>query len=718
MAEAEAKSARGTGKGKVTRAFTEAKRLMTEDADPGKVEDQLEKIKEEFERFVKLCDAYIGVLEDEAAIDTAVTYLETENDSYCDRLQRVIDWIDSRKNPKPVVDSVKVKVESDAAVATAVASQAAQSNELMTKQLIAAVNLPKFELEPYSGDPLMFFTFMNAFDESVGKLECSAGTKLARLLTYTTGEAHVAIKSTPLLGGDRGYEKARNILLTRFGDPNIIVQAVMMKLREGSAVRTSKDLRVLYDDLNSGSVIVTQANRMSDIESQVFIASVANRLPLYLKNKWRKIAIECKARNSRYPSFAELLKFVETESMSASDPVYGENGLVNFRRTETSSRPATGTRSYATEAQPKKETENSMMVGAKERVQYCEFCKATGSHRITRCDSFRGLTPQQKLDFCRSNNLCENCMFKHSVKDCRFASNCRLCDGNESVCKHSYFLHDALVKGKVANLVQAKADLVVNALAGSSGVCVPMVRVRVNNAVDCAAMLDTGSTATFMSRSLAAELGVCGSPIVYDLSTLTGDRVQQQSGLVSTLFVQGHGQASSIQLHNVHIIDRIPGSGCMLDCNKYSHLQGVDALACSKSIGLLIGQDNSECLLPLECKVGRVDEPYAVRTVLGWSFHGGERAVVGDSCGLVIGGVVGRKEVAHVATVRRVGVGTEGAADCENRHEGAEGRGGLDSVGVDRVLVQQVNDRFSLSGGLPGGFRWDSSEVFVGWGRG
>ncbi len=56
-------------------------------------------------------------------------------------------------------------------------------------------------------------------------------------------------------------------------------------------------------------------------------------------------------------------------------------------------------------------------------------------------------------------------------------------------------------------------------------------------------------------------------------------------------------------------------------------------------IDILIGQDNSEALIPLEVVQGCKDEPYAVKTVLGWSVHGKlEEEKTGlTSCGLVSG---------------------------------------------------------------------------------
>ena len=55
----------------------------------------------------------------------------------------------------------------------------------------------------------------------------------------------------------------------------------------------------------------------------------------------------------------------------------------------------------------------------------------------------------------------------------------------------------------------------------------------------------------------------------------------------------------------------------------HKHLSGIPVPDYSNiQVDLLIGQDCSDALIPLEVKRGAEGEPYAVRTVLGWSISG------------------------------------------------------------------------------------------------
>ena len=52
---------------------------------------------------------------------------------------------------------------------------------------------------------------------------------------------------------------------------------------------------------------------------------------------------------------------------------------------------------------------------------------------------------------------------------------------------------------------------------------------------------------------------------------------------------------------------------------------------------ILIGQDNSEALVPLQVVQGNKGEPFGVKTILGWSLHGklDKGATSSLTCGLI-----------------------------------------------------------------------------------
>ena len=58
------------------------------------------------------------------------------------------------------------------------------------------------------------------------------------------------------------------------------------------------------------------------------------------------------------------------------------------------------------------------------------------------------------------------------------------------------------------------------------------------------------------------------------------------------------------------------------DVDRWPHLSGVIIPDVKASVGLLIGNDNSDITEPLEMRKGYQGTPYTVRTVLGWVLNG------------------------------------------------------------------------------------------------
>ena len=58
------------------------------------------------------------------------------------------------------------------------------------------------------------------------------------------------------------------------------------------------------------------------------------------------------------------------------------------------------------------------------------------------------------------------------------------------------------------------------------------------------------------------------------------------------------------------------------DVDRWSHLAGITIPKIRTNVGLLIGNDHSEIMEPIEIKRGSQGGPYAVRTSLGWVLNG------------------------------------------------------------------------------------------------
>ena len=152
-----------------------------------------------------------------------------------------------------------------------------------------------------------------------------------------------------------------------------------------------------------------------------------------------------------------------------------------------------------------------------------------------------------------------------------------------------------------------------------------MVQVRVNGKCDAYALLDSGSTGTFITERLARSLQLDGTQVSYKMNTL-GSSSEITSKVVS--FNMAAPEGESVSMEQVLVVDDIPARlpEMKIDLQRYPHLTGLPLLELKDGVraDILIGMDKAHILMPLEVRSNpdAPDQPYAVRTLFGWSVSG------------------------------------------------------------------------------------------------
>ena len=80
-------------------------------------------------------------------------------------------------------------------------------NDGALRQLIDIMSLPKPNFMTFSGDPLSYHMFLNAFDTCIGQADVSDAAKLNRFLELCQGKARAVIKSCALKKPTAGYQR-------------------------------------------------------------------------------------------------------------------------------------------------------------------------------------------------------------------------------------------------------------------------------------------------------------------------------------------------------------------------------------------------------------------------------------------------------------------------------------------------------------------------------
>ena len=154
------------------------------------------------------------------------------------------------------------------------------------------------------------------------------------------------------------------------------------------------------------------------------------------------------------------------------------------------------------------------------------------------------------------------------------------------------------------------------------------VKIRIPNTtqeIETYALLDSGSTNTFCSQELVRQLGLKGHQTTLSLTTLEKQDSVAVTEVVSLEISDVDGQ-ESIQLPHVYVKEHLPVPMENIPRQQemnWPHLNDIRLPEITHGgVTLLIGQDVPDALVPLEIRRGQKGQPYATRTLLGWTLNG------------------------------------------------------------------------------------------------
>ena len=295
----------------------------------------------------------------------------------------------------------------------------------------------------------------------------------------------------------------------------------------------------------------------------------------------------------------------------------------------------------------------------KPRTGVKQCAKCNGEHAISSCDQFKRMTLADRQKMVEEKRLCRGCLRAgHLWRDCRRRERCSLCQRS-----HPTLLHDDAFQNRSrnedeggnqshfrkqssgANETAVKATSMRSSL-GTKQVCdadhchtmILPVKVfhedRPEHAVITYALLDAQSDASFVTNSVCEALKAGGSQVELELSTMTGT-TSFPSQAVKGLVIESLEDGATADLPVVYTRQVIPADRSVIPrretCEKWPHLRQIaDALHDEfkdAEIGLLLGVNCARAIKPRKIIPGEDDDPWGVKTMLGWGVVG----LVGES---------------------------------------------------------------------------------------
>jgi hypothetical protein len=503
-----------------------------------------------------------------------------------------------------------------------------KQNQENQQKFIDAILLPKVELMTFDGNPLQYYVFWRAFESTVQRDSIDDASKVARLIHYCSGRAKNAIQCCAVMPPSEGFKKAKEILKERFGNDYLIAQAWLKKVCDRQIIKASdgSQLQDFADDLKNAVETLDAMKLTAEINVQGTLVKLIDKLPQHLKNRWRKEVCEIRARQ-RMPTVNDVLKFVTFAAAEAMDPVFGyaqdAEDMGEYYQVRDKCKARHESINFA-------ETDcYEAQAGQVVNSQGCVLCNA--SHSLNTCSKFTHMTPEQRFVVTKDHNLCYNCLnVGHPAIKCRQKSACAV-EGCHK--RHATLLHSHSFARNSSNQTQAYSTTVDIGCGQASQfrVTLPIVAVMARSVdgtrcVQTLALLDSGSTSTLCTDELAKQLNLCGRRKEIMMST-----IEQQCHKVVTSEVQlmvtdllGHNKILLPSVYtrpDLRISSSAKASPCAV--KQYAHLAGISFPSCDLGkVQILIGQDVPEALIASEVKKGGFCEPYASKTLLGWTVHG------------------------------------------------------------------------------------------------
>lgn len=491
-------------------------------------------------------------------------------------------------------------------------SACVDANKRLVEVLIEHQNLirlPQPELAVFDGtDVSLYPSFVSSFEDYVCSRTSSNADKFQLLCSLTKGDAHLIVEACITLPKDDRYQAARKQLEEIYGNPHLIVSAIICRLDGLSQISEGdgQALRRFAIELRRCEISLRGLKASCRVDAPEKIQAIASKLPYDLRKQWRRHATDLALKGE--VTFENLVTFTKIEADRMNIPIFGD--LMHDKKSNKSL-------SCATNAKPPSVDESGKKA--------CLFCKR-GGHYLEQCFQFQKEAIAAKKGFIRDHGLCFSCLKPgHIIARCPSPQKCDVCGASHASC-----LHDGFVQG--ADLPQQPG---VSACVVSSGskvrVAVPIIPVclsllRGRKQIRTYAALDNFSSDCFISEELAKLLELQGSHTQLNVSTLEKENSPWETVKYDGLEISDLDGNFPYKLPPLFQRQSLPFTKEHIpqpsDWDAYPHLKNLPFEIIEAPVGLLLGMNASDALRPLEVVKGEDNSPFGIRYQHGWAING------------------------------------------------------------------------------------------------
>ena len=522
-------------------------------------------------------------------------------------------------------------------------------NKIVDSQREAA--LPSSEMSPFSGmDILSYMTFIKNFGYVVENKTTDPARRLELLLKFTKGEAHELIKECPMIEPpSKAYERARWLLKRDYGQPPILAAAYKNKAEQWERIAAGDKV-----GLRKFSIFLINCCNgklgnpdMASMDGFEFLKVLAGKLPTALQQQWIKKVGKLREIDKRSPTLEDFEEFVGQISRNENDPrIAGlgyqkrnEESKKQMRPTKVEAKGTAQKKAFAVTVNEKKEKPKTAVKDNRAAQAPCLYCGEGTNHCVLDCRKFSSLDHKAKSDFCHKRGMCFACLNPgHMKKTCPNPNwaKCSQCPR-----RHVTAMHDPNFQPKPSS---EAAQVMTGCVGVTQEACsttatenpllaIIPVTIKARTSNECLttyAFIDNGCGAVFCTKELNRVLKTKSRKTKLVIKTLNSEEMVNTEIILDDLQLGSIDGHDFIDLPAVYMKDAMPvtvkDGPTQKDMSQWNHLKHINLPEPRNidipKVSLMIGINVPAASTPLEMLAGKLGDPYAIRTPLGWLVYG------------------------------------------------------------------------------------------------
>lgn len=457
------------------------------------------------------------------------------------------------------------------------------------------VQLPKLKIPEFDGKVAEWPGFISLYDKIVHEnATIDNGIKVQYLKSSLKNDALKIINHVQPTAAN--YDTCYKLLRNRYDNKRATLGKLLdtILLLPKQRFESSNDLKELHDTVNECILSIQNIGIKTKYWDPLLNHIILHKLaPETVKN------YECQLSDVREPqTLAEFLSYIESRFLALQS---AEAKTPNFRQESKK------------ELKPFDKSSNFK----KETKKTCLFCKA--DHKLRTCDEFLKLKVQQRIDWAKTNKLCNNCLSNsHKKSECNSKFSCQHCNKSHNSLLHIPAMSANLGHATCANVAfEASNVLLATALVKS--------RTRANELVLLRALLDQGSQCSFVTESTVQLLGLKKSKTAMQIFGIGGSPKMAKSFVRIALYPR-FDSTYCLEL-NAIVLDKLTSIQFNTpNLNNFNHLHNLlladPAIESRSKIELLLGAAEYNKILKSGLVKGQSNEPIAQNTEFGWVISG------------------------------------------------------------------------------------------------